>query len=65
MAFDALYVNGRIVTETGQFLGGIAVKDGRIAALLEGPAAASVQAERTVDLGGRILFPGVVDQHVH
>jgi allantoinase len=65
MAFDALYVNGRIVTETGQFRGGVAVKDGRIAALLEGPAASAVPAERTVDLGGRILFPGVVDQHVH
>jgi allantoinase len=66
MAYDAYYFNGRIVTETGQFRGGVLVKDGRIAGLLEGTgAAAEIKAERVVDLRGRVLFPGVVDQHVH
>ncbi len=61
---DLLIRNGRIVDGTGNswFLGDVAVKNGRIAAIgnLEGyPAARSIDAQR------RIVAPGFIDVHGH
>lgn len=53
-----LYTNARIY-RGGRFeAGGFAVEEGRIA-----PSAAG--ADRTVDLDGRYVVPGLVDVHVH
>ena len=41
----------------------IAVKDGRIAAV--GPALEAPASVRTIDGGGLLAFPGVVDAHMH
>jgi allantoinase len=65
MTFDAYYHNGLIVTESGQFEGGIAIHDGRVAGVFSGTNLREVTAKRTVDVNGRIIFPGVVDAHVH
>ena len=60
MAFDKIFLNAR-------FDGGarhhIAVKDGRIAALL--PADAPASGAETVDLGNALIVPGFVEGHIH
>ena len=60
MAFDKLFMNAR-------FDGGarhhIAVKEGRIAALL--PADAPAGDAETVDLGNALVVPGFVEGHIH
>jgi allantoinase len=61
--YDLAILNARIVGEDRDVAGGLAVKDGRIAALL-GPGETPEAAE-TIDAAGRVLMPGLVDGHVH
>lgn len=61
--YDLVILNARIVGEDRDVTGGLAVKDGRIAALL-GPGE-TPQAAETIDAAGRVLMPGLVDGHVH
>jgi len=60
MAFDKIFLNAR-------FDGGaqhhIAVKDGRIAALL--PTDAPASGTETIDLGNALVVPGFVEGHIH
>ena len=63
MKADLLFHNGRVVTHTGEFFGGLAVSDGRIAAI--GTRDALPPAVREIDLDGRVLMPGVIDPHCH
>ncbi|MFV9675891.1 MAG: amidohydrolase family protein, partial [Anaerolineales bacterium] len=55
--------NARIVAENAQFLGGIAVREGKIATVIEGDQ--DIPAEKTIDLQGQVVFPGIIDSHVH
>ena len=41
----------------------VAVSDGRV--VYVGPSAQAPEAEQTVDAGGRVLMPGLVDPHTH
>jgi dihydropyrimidinase len=61
---DLLLVNGRVVVpEFGEIQAGIGIAGGRIAALV---AAHSQSAAREViDLGGKVVLPGLVDPHTH
>lgn len=63
MKADLTIRNARVIDHTGEFFGGIAVKDGRI--LMTGAAEALPPAMRVVDAEGRCLFPGVIDTHCH
>jgi N-acetylglucosamine-6-phosphate deacetylase len=54
----------RLVLADGVRPGGIVVRDGRIAALLDPDAAPPPDAE-LIDGGGRLLAPGLIDVHVH
>ncbi len=64
--FDLLLHNARIVAEDGEFHGGLAVKDGTIAALLsEDSRDGFPEARQVVDGKGRHLLPGGIDPHVH
>lgn len=63
MKADLVFHNGRVVTHAGEFIGGVAVADGRIVAT--GTRDALPAADREVDLDGRVLMPGVVDPHCH
>jgi allantoinase len=60
--FDVLVRHGRVVTEHGQDVADIGVSDGKIAEI--GPELVG-SATTEIDLDGALLFPGVVDSHVH
>lgn len=60
---DLLVRRGRVVGANGEREQSIAVDGGRVIAVLDGgdePAARSV-----VDAAGKLVFPGLVDSHVH
>jgi len=61
--FDLLVRGGTLVTATDRYPAEIAVRDGRIAAIVA-PGTA-LDADRTIDAGGRHVLPGVIDVHSH
>ncbi len=69
--FDALWTHARLATMAGESglgmveAGAVAMKDGRIA--YAGPEAGlpSREAARTIDCGGRLVTPGLIDCHTH
>ena len=59
-----LYVrNATVVTEAGRFHGGVVASGGHISQLVIGTP--DIPAERTVEAGGRIVLPGIIDAHTH
>jgi allantoinase len=60
---DLYLKNAQIATEEGVFEGGVLIEGEKIAQIVEGDV--SVEAAQVVDLGGKTLLPGVVDDHVH
>ena len=67
---DVVFRNGDVYTmDPGRpWARGVAVRGPRIAAVLEGdaiPAGLIGPKTRIVDLGGRMLLPGLIDGHVH
>jgi len=64
MSLDLLLVNAMLVLpDVGVAPGSVAVKDGRIAAVLA--PGVELPAENVVDCEARWLLPGLVDPHVH
>jgi len=63
MTVDLVLYNGRIVRHDGEFHGGVAVSGDRIVAV--GTKDTLPAGEREIDLGGRVLMPGVIDPHCH
>ena len=61
--YDLLVKNGKIVTAEAVYEGNVAVKDGKIAAILL--AGEEPEASRTVDAKGGYVFPGAIDTHAH
>lgn len=51
------------MTEAGPVKADVALKDGRIAALLA--QGAKPQARQVIDAHGKLVFPGIIDAHVH
>ena len=65
MLYDLLLRGGRVI-DPAQNIDGVhdvAVKDGRIAAVL--PSIASSSAKKTVEVSGRLVLPGLIDTHGH
>lgn len=66
---DAVYVNGYVYTvdSTDSVHQALAVRNGRIVYVGTdaGTRALAGRATRVVDLGGRMLMPGLVDGHMH
>ena len=60
--YDIVVRGGRVVTPGGVQLVGIAIKDGRFAAVGDVDTG---DADRTIDAEDRWVLPGVVDSHVH
>jgi hypothetical protein len=63
MSHDIILKNGLVVTPTGVIQGGVAIAGERIVAV--GADATLGQAKRDIDVGGKIIFPGLFDPHVH
>lgn len=63
MMFDLIIKNGKVVTADRVFEASIAVKDGKIAALIE--AGSPVEAKEVIDAKGNYIFPGAIDSHAH
>ena len=61
--YELLVKNGKIVTADSVKEGDIAVKDGKIAAILA--PGVEVEAEKVIDVGGKYVFPGAIDTHAH
>ncbi|MER1984972.1 MAG: allantoinase AllB [Solibacillus sp.] len=59
--YDLLIKNAQIVCPDGMISGELAVQDGVIQAIGEGLGA----AQKVVDAAGDVVFPGVIDVHVH
>ncbi|HET9612035.1 MAG TPA: dihydroorotase [Acidimicrobiales bacterium] len=55
---------GQVVDATGTRRADVLVEDGRIAAVVEG-GAADLAADVTLDAGGCVVAPGLVDLHTH
>jgi dihydroorotase-like cyclic amidohydrolase len=62
-AADLVVRNARLVTPGGVIRGGFAVRDGKFASV--GVDDALPGAEQSIDARGRLVFPGLVDPHVH
>ena len=60
---DLIITGGTLVLESGTVQGNLAIKDGRIAAITAPEVRLS--AERETDASHLMVFPGVVDPHVH
>jgi len=64
MTYDLILKNGKIVIpRDGVFEGDIAIEDGKVAAL--GRDIPNTFGDRTVDVKGKVVLPGVVDAHSH
>lgn len=61
--YDVLVKNGRIVTADRVSEGNIAIRDGKIAAVLN--AGEEPEAAKVIDAKGNYVFPGAIDTHAH
>jgi dihydroorotase len=63
--YELVLKNARLIDPASgrDGLGAIAINNGRIAAL--GELDPSVPARRVIDMGGRVLSPGLIDLHTH
>lgn len=60
---DLTLRNGRVVTPNGVIDGGLSVDDGKIVAV--GADSTLERGRDDVDVGGKVIFPGVIDPHTH
>jgi allantoinase len=63
MMADLYLKNAQVVTEIGQFLGGILIDGEKIIEVVEGIE--DFDATSVVDLDGKVMLPGIIDDHVH
>ena len=61
--FDLLLKGGMVVTGEGLFLHDVAVRGEKIARV--GPQIPGDAARETLDVGGKYIFPGIIDVHSH
>ncbi len=60
--YDTLIRQAQVVNATGRFIGDVALRNGKIAALGED---LRVDANEVIDAAGLTLMPGLIDPHVH
>lgn len=63
MTHDLVLKNALVVAPSGVFHGGVAIDGEEIVAL--GATSTLGSGRREIDVGGKILFPGLFDPHVH
>ena len=66
-AADLVLVNGRIHTMDGasSVTDAVAIRSGRFVAIGANAAAMAASAARTVNVGGKTVFPGLIEPHCH
>lgn len=67
VAYDLLYRNAKIIDGTGAgwYMGDLAVKDGKIAAISPAGLMKAATAKQSLDLNGLALTPGFIDIQSH
>jgi dihydropyrimidinase len=63
MAFDALILNGTVVTASDTFKADVGIEGGKIVAI--GDQLPRDRAKKTFDAKGKYVFPGGIDVHTH
>ena len=61
--FDKVLFGGEIVLETGVVKASLGINDGKIAAIME--PGVEFEAKDILDISNRVVFPGLIDPHVH
>jgi dihydroorotase-like cyclic amidohydrolase len=61
--YDLLIANAQIVSPAATVHGDVAIRGGRVAAVLEPRSGAP--AQKTIDAGHKFLLPGLIDPHTH
>jgi dihydropyrimidinase len=59
---SVLIKGGRVITAADDYVADVLVEDERVTLIGE---ALDVQADRTIDAGGKLVLPGLVDPHTH
>lgn len=62
-AYDVVVEGGTVVSGEGQTKASLAIRDGRIAAVLE--PGTPVEAMSRIDASGKHVLPGAIDTHMH
>src|SRR5438034_4676005 len=62
-AVDLIVKGGRVVTASDVVDASVAIKSGRIVALA--PVEFLPPADRVIDATGKLVFPGLIDCHLH
>ena len=63
--FDGLIKDARIVNEGKVFNGSILIHQGKIHAIIKPEEAVPGEVRQTIDAGGKLVIPGVIDDQVH
>jgi len=63
MKYDLYLKNAQVVTEEEIFNGGVVIVGEKISRLVHGEE--EIEADQELDLDGKVLLPGLVDDHVH
>lgn len=63
--YELIVKSHRIYTGSDWFDGSVAVRDGRVAALLSPTDTLAATAVRTIEAGSKVVMPGLVDTHAH
>ncbi len=63
--FDGLIKDARIVNEGKVFNGSILIHQGKIHAIIKPEESVPAEIRQTIDAGGKLVIPGVIDDQVH
>ena len=63
MTVDLVINNGKLVSTSGIITGGVAIDDGVIVAIGRSPHLP--KGDRVIDVGGKVVLPGLLDGHSH
>ena len=62
-AADIVFINAKVVKAEGILSGGVAIEGEKIVAVAEDQYLPD--GREVIDIGGKYLFPGLIDHHVH